>query len=1249
MRDTLLLACGSQESRAQLSSIFQDSYNLLEGENSKQSLLLLNQNLHCIAAVLLDLTVSNKGGHTLLKEMTADRQLSEVPLLVILGENSRLDEATAFSMGADDVILYPCDPLVTQSRVQTIVDLNRHKWHLQELLDEQTDILRHSNDVMVDALSSIIEYRSVESGQHILRIRRFTRILLEEVARTCPEYNLNGTTIDIIASAAALHDIGKIGIPDSILNKPGKLTEDEWAIMRTHSITGCHILESLSGTGNEEYLRYAHNICHYHHERWDGNGYPEGISGDDIPICAQVVGLADAYDALTTNRVYKDAYSFDRAANMILGGECGQFSPKLLDCFKQVSQQMAALAMEYADGRSPKSDHITVPLPGPTPQSGPDTLHMTQMKYHALLHHMNVMVAEADLNQGLFHIVYNPDPNLSALHSVRDFTETVNILRHQLVAPQEQEHLHRILTQELPKFLEDGLRKQIHTLQINSKSNSHPEPYRITVLRLNLSDPSTRRLLLLWEKDSSQAAPASSFSRNWKENSSASEFFQSAAFFCCCRNNRHLTMEYCGENFFTALGYSEQELHANFQNQLIRLIHPDDQTRVLETLIKQLTHRSTFEIEFRIRDRDGRAIWVISKGQLQTDSNGNELLYLLFMDISHSMSAQEYMMETLDRHQIILSQTQNVIFEWDMATDSVRYFGDWVGIFGYEPLKSRFIAQLETASHFHPEDISIFRDMMSKLQQGTDYQVAEVRIATAAGHYLWCRFRVTTQFDSTGAPYRAVGLVTNIDKEKRASQLLQSQAERDPLTKLLNKDAARKYSEAYLSPAVAASSTIQAALIIIDLDNFKQVNDRHGHMFGDAVLSQVATQLRKFFRTDDVVARIGGDEFLVLMKGSSDLSLVSSRCQRMVDSFHRLLTSLAPDCKLSCSVGVALCPGHGTTYTDLFRKADLALYQTKDRGKNSYLIYDSNSPAFLTQRKNFTAINSRIDSDEQPNLAENSLVRYAFQRLYEADSIEDGISYILDLIGREMNVSRVYIFENNAENTHCSNTFEWCNDGVLPEIENLQNVSYEEDIPGYMNSLNEHGILYCSDISSLSKDLYNILAPQGIKSLLHCAIRDRGVFRGYVGFDDCVSNRLWTREQIHALTFFSEMLSVFLLKKRAQDETSRYASDLASILDNQNAWIYVIDPEDCTLKFLNAKTRTLAPQAEVGMKCHQCLMDLEDRCPNCPALNIQEKKNSYVTIENHYLGLTVESEASLIRWNGQDACLLTCRACNPHT
>ena len=192
-----------------------------------------------------------------------------------------------------------------------------------------------------------------------------------------------------ISSAAALHDVGKISTPDSILNKPGPLTAEEWDVMRNHAVTGCRILESLFTSANEEYLRYAHNICHYHHERWNGGGYPEGIAGDEIPICAQVVGIADAYDALTTKRVYKAAYSFQQSANMILNGECGLFSPKLLECFKHILPQLEQLALQYVDGLSPNTENFDVTLPQPVHRDNMNTLEAIQQKYSALLHFMD--------------------------------------------------------------------------------------------------------------------------------------------------------------------------------------------------------------------------------------------------------------------------------------------------------------------------------------------------------------------------------------------------------------------------------------------------------------------------------------------------------------------------------------------------------------------------------------------------------------------------------------------------------------------------------------------------------------------------------------------------------------------------------------------------------------------------------------------------------------------------------------------
>ena len=210
--------------------------------------------------------------------------------------------------------------------INNLLSIYQEMWRLAGLASDQEQSLLRSIDTMVDALASLIEYRSVETGQHTMRIRKFTAMLLGEVQRSCPEYGLTDESVRKIVSAASLHDIGKIGIPDAVLNKPGPLTKDDWIIMRSHPEIGAQIVEKLSGATDREYLRYAYNICLYHHERWDGGGYPGGLVGDDIPICAQVVGLADAYDAMTTRRGYKDAYSHARALNEIRSGACGAFS-----------------------------------------------------------------------------------------------------------------------------------------------------------------------------------------------------------------------------------------------------------------------------------------------------------------------------------------------------------------------------------------------------------------------------------------------------------------------------------------------------------------------------------------------------------------------------------------------------------------------------------------------------------------------------------------------------------------------------------------------------------------------------------------------------------------------------------------------------------------------------------------------------------------------------------------------------------
>ena len=1117
--DTLLLGGGTPESRRIIRNNLGENYYLLEAGNIRQTLLLLEQNRGYIAAVLLDMTAPEVTGRELPE--AALELMGRLPVILLTADDRPETLDRYFAFGAADVIPLDYDPYAMLRRIETIVQLHLHRQNLQQMVQEQAQVLRRSSDTIVDALSSIIEYRSVESGQHILRIRQFTRILLEQVSRACPEYGLTGELIQVISSAAALHDVGKIGISDAILLKPGPLTAEEREVMKTHTQIGCQILESLDGMGNRDYLRYAHHICHYHHERWDGGGYPEGLSGEDIPVCAQVVGLADVYDALTSRRVYKEAFERKTAANMILRGECGAFSSKLLECFKAVLPRMEEMSRAYADGLSPKTEVFETALPEAAPARERDSMEIINGKFQCLLHYVDAFVLELAVDRGYFHLRYNPYPELGIINQAESFRELEQIVLDRIVAPQDRQRMQELIHHGIENYLQAGMRRQSFRFFFREKDGGS-QLYDVTLLRANVNQKKERSLAVL------------------------------------CRK---ATAPDCGAS-----------------------------------------------------DRD--------------------------RDMSDARRAYEELKEKISRYEIVLAQTENVLFDWNVKEDTITFSDTWKAIFGSPPLSSGVRRQLAAGSLFHPDDLPLLFDGIRRIEAGSAYEMMELRMVSGQGRYIWCRFRASAIRDKAGRLDRIVGVIINIDAEKQAERALQDRAERDALTKLLNKEAGRRQAEEYLNQFPEG---VNCALLIIDLDNFKTVNDRYGHLFGDSVLTRAAKEIRKLFRTQDIVARIGGDEFMVLMRGVSGAGLVENRCQDLLRAFRTVFREAGQKLPISCSVGVALAPDHGRTYVELFRRADQALYQAKAQGRDTYVFSSGTDAACLSRSIQATAVSNRIDSDDHPGLADVGIVQYAFQRLYGSRDVDASIQELLALIGQQTNVSRVYVFENSMDNRFCSNTYEWCNTGVSSEKDNLQNVSYEDDIPGYEQNFDENGIFYCPDIRTLPRNLYDILAPQGICSILHCAIRERGAFRGYIGFDDCRDYRMWTRDQIDLLMYFSEMLSVFLLKMRSQEQVERRAEDLNNVLDNQNAWIYIVDPRTHELKYLNAGLQRATKDRAGETICHCRLEGNAAPCRNCPMEMLYSSgKNDVVRILREGERLVL-CEATRICWEGEDACMITWR------
>ncbi len=1225
IHDTILLAAESSTLRKELRRILEQNYNILEASSEDQLRLLIGQNSAVIAAILLDVKMKSESGSMTLESLAHDGLADMTPIICIINSKSARLEKISLECGAREVILSPFNSFVVRNRVSNIISFFYNKRNLQSVIDEQASAIHKSYEVMVDTLSSLIEYRSIESGQHVLRIRRFTKILLEEMQQACPEYSLTKEGIQAMASASALHDIGKISISDAILNKPGKLTEEEFEIMKTHTVTGSSILENFKDVGDENYLRYAYNICRYHHERWDGSGYPEGLRGDNIPICAQVVGLVDAYDALTTDRVYKKAIPYLEASNMIINGECGVFSPKLIECFKHIRGVFEELARSYADGYSPKSDTISIPLPLPK-KAGDDSLQIAIQKYNALLHHFNVTAIEVDAESGIYHLLYDPNLDFAPIRNSKTFSEAMKELANKAVHPDDRHLVTDQLKSYFEGFFSSGLRKSSRNYRIIGSDGIY-RSYEATIIRINPVENNEKKVIALWRRlDEKKTANTARLS------ASGSEFIMPLV----CHFDNSLSFEKEPVELLHALGYTENEMPTLDKRGFWDLISPEAMDDIRKQLTNQLTKSVYIDIAVPLLSKIGETVYYLWKAKLEISEKGHECLGGIVCNFDRIKNEHETSVYELALYQTIVERSQDVLFEWDLISDRLLCSKKWKEHFGYDNISEDASVNIPKSSHIHPDDVALFIHKMQELKKPScDYIETALRFADSEGHYLWSRIRATSICDDAGETVKIVGLISDIDNDLRRSQQLLDKAERDSLTKMLNKEACRSRIEQYLSEKGKKKG---GALIIIDLDNFKQVNDKFGHMFGDTVLTGVSEEIIGMFREGDVVARIGGDEFLVFMPEVTKPETVKERSNEIIDIVSSMFNDKISDVKLSCSIGASLAPRHATSYTELFQKADTALYVAKGMGKGRSLIYtaDMERPDYASN------ISKHIDSDERPGIADNSLVEYVFQRLYDTSDIEETVNSVLEILGKQMNVSRVYIFENNSDNTACSNTFEWCNEGVAPEKDNLQNISYETDIPGFEKNFNERGIFYCSDIATLPDDLREIFEPQGVRALLHCAIRNQGVFSGYVGFDECERTRLWTKDQIDQIIFLSQLVSVFILKKRAQERSEILNSDLKKILESQYAWVYVVEPETYKIQFLNGRVSEIAPDARKGEYCYKTLMGYDKPCDECP-IRLGGGRGGTCRISNQYLDVDVDATATQIHWSGKEQWLLTCR------
>lgn len=522
----------------------------------------------------------------------------------------------------------------------------------------------------------------------------------------------------------------------------------------------------------------------------------------------------------------------------------------------------------------------------------------------------------------------------------------------------------------------------------------------------------------------------------------------------------------------------------------------------------------------------------------------------------------------------------DIFFKIDMVNQTVRFLGNKLSYFKNRQVVHNYMELVRETKLVFEDDVELFEAAMSKLHRGIEEPV-QFRMNTGDGQYIWYAAQYAVVRDDDGAPRYAIGKMNDIQER----QDLADKANLDLLTACLNKGTFEAYAAALMQNPLEKSEG-EHVFLIIDIDNFKAVNDNLGHFFGDIVLKDISTRLTRIFRATDYIGRIGGDEFGVIMKNVVDSAGVIKKVKEVLAAVDATYQGKTASYRISGSVGIAAYPRHGNHYTEIYQNADAALYHSKFTGKNKYTIYDQSlTRGTMVNTTPFDMANRALS-----HFFDQEVAMDVFNLLFEETGKETSVNQVLRHLGKYFRVDRCYIFEFTPDSVETyDNTYEWCEKGVEPQIDFLQQV--DASVFGELFAdANHEGVYYCNDLESLEdRNTYDILAAQGIKSFLHTYVKRNGVVNYVLGYDDCTSARIWTPSEISTLMYASKIIAQFLAYQRALVSISKKSMESHQVLDALNFYAYIVDAQTYTVKYFNEKTRELAPFVEIGQKSQRVM------------------------------------------------------------
>ncbi|MEG0614704.1 MAG: diguanylate cyclase [Oscillospiraceae bacterium] len=669
-----------------------------------------------------------------------------------------------------------------------------------------------------------------------------------------------------------------------------------------------------------------------------------------------------------------------------------------------------------------------------------------------------------------------------------------------------------------------------------------------------------------------------------------------------CSIAENFPFDTINDSFFELIGCTAAEVSMFYDNNYVNTIYAADRKRVRETINRHIENGTPIYVEHRMVKTDGAVLWVSNRSKISIDSDGNSWLHCLLLDITSEKEAQNFLKQNEERLQIIFEQIDDIVCEMDVQKNVITFSQQWLAKFGYPGFYENARENLLNSPNIHPSDVEIYKKWLNSNYQLIDTDPVEIRIKTIDNVYIWCKLKSSLVYNSDGKPAHGICIITDISAEKAEIERLVLKTETDPLTGLYNKISTQEKIETILD----ASDNELNALIILDIDDFKSINDHYGHYIGDNCLVNTATILKNFFKTSDIIGRIGGDEFIIFTEDIGSMENLIQRIERLCECFKKEYSYGEVTVRTTCSIGVAVFPTNGDTFNELYRNADSALYYAKNSGKSRFEIYNEEhkGQSFV---KNFD--NEQMLSVKHQGFKEN-FSEYIFNLLYVSNDIPHTINSILKIIGKHYGISRVYIFENSSDNLFCSNTYEWCNNGVSSEMENLQNLKYT-DIDDHDKAFDKNGIYYLNSVKDFSNK--PLIEKQNIKSMVHCSIVENGKFSGYIGFDDCIGGHSWSTSEISTLSYVSKILSIFLERRT----TSRRFVDIQDLVQASinllDTWTCIIKPEDFTLLYISRTYRIVIPNAQVGNHCYDFCGEASGKiCKECPIKKIQSQSQKVI-------------------------------------